>query len=127
MVKLLRGENYITSCIFLERTLHSNPKTCFKMVNEEESALLVFMIDESQPVIASLGRIYSQENTIPSLPLCCHLSTQILRNSNMKKCFSKFKLFFRIIPPIERLQFYLKAATVDTESCTFVMMSQIDH
>ena len=58
MVKLLRGENYITSCIFLERTLHSNPKTCFKMVNEEESALLVFMIDESQPVIASLGRIY---------------------------------------------------------------------
>ena len=114
LVKLLRGENYIMSCVFLERTLHSNPKTCFKMVNEEESALLVFMIDESQPVIASLGRIYSQENTIPFLPLCCHLSPQILRNSNMKKCFSKFKLFFKIsslrsiIPPIERLQFYLK-------------------
>lgn len=74
LVKLLRGKNYIMSYIFLERMLHSNPKTCFKMVNEE-SALLVFMIDESQPVIASLGRTYSQESTIPSLPLHCHLST----------------------------------------------------
>ena len=63
------------SYIFLERTLYSNSKTCFKIANEEESALLVFMIDESQPVIASLGRTYSQESTIPSLPLHCHLST----------------------------------------------------
>ena len=68
LVKLLRGKNYIVRCIFLERRLHSNPKTCFKMVNEEESALLVFMIDESQPVIASLGRTYSKRVQF----LLCH-------------------------------------------------------